>query len=139
MLAKTHPMHLEPLFIIDAIQRLVMLLLRPFTNSLHEIQDRWRSIGTTDWRLGNGHIETATVESTRNPYWSVELLYSYHAEEEYWSGRTSRPFFAEPDADEYARAHPRGSAVVVRYRPGKASKSVVLKRDQLSASAAGAI
>lgn len=126
-------------YLIETVQHFMMPLFRPFTGSLHEIQDNWRRRGTADWHLANGHVQSVKVSETRNHFWLVELSFYYVAGGEYWAGTTSRKFFIEADADEYAHQHARDSAVVVRYRPDKASKYVVLKQDQLSVSAVGAI
>ena len=121
---------------------LISFALRPLFRSLtgffHHLQDKRRAFGKRDWHLVNGTTEIVRVERRRDD-WIVVLDYSYPAAGEFWSGRTYRIFFAERDADQYAQQHPLGSTVVVRHHPSKLSKSVVLKEDQLSASAAGTI
>lgn len=121
------------------LRLLLVPVLRRLTGFFHSLQDKRRGLGTADWHRVNGRIETVNVHSNRHDNWVVMLYYSYSANGEYWSGSTFRRFFTERDADAYAQEHPSGSIVVVRYRPSKVSKSVVLKQDQLSASAAGSI
>lgn len=126
-------------YLIETLYHVMMPRLRPFTSSLHAMQDKWRGRGTTDWHLANGHVLDAKVSETSNHLWFVKLSFYYVAGGEYWAGTTSRKFFVEADADEYARQHARGSVIVVRCRPDKLSKCVALKQDQLSVSAVGAI
>jgi uncharacterized protein DUF3592 len=124
------------------LRRLIGLAVRPVFRSLtgffHDLQDRWRALGKRDWLLVNGTIEITKIDARRDD-WVVMFDYSYPAAGEFWSGRTYRVFFKEGDADDYARQHPSGSVVVIRHHPVQPSKSVVLKEDQLSASAAGTI
>jgi hypothetical protein len=124
------------------LRSLLGFLLRPLFRSLtrffHDLDDKWRGLGKRDWYLVNGTVEIVKVEPRRDD-WVVMLHYSYSVAGEFWSGRTYRVFYVESDADHYAQQHPSGSTVVVRYNPNKASRSVVLKEDQLSASAAGTI
>lgn len=118
---------------------LITLIMRPFTGVIHGIQDSFRRMGKADWPKVNGHIELIRVEETRNHAWLVTLSYSYSAGGEYWTGETSREFFAAKHADRYAQEHPTGSAVVVRHHPTKVSKSTVLKEDQLAVAMAASI
>lgn len=113
-------------------------LFRALTGFFHELGDKWRGLGKRDWHIVSGRIEIVKVEARRED-WIVMLHYSYSASGEFWSGRTYRVFYAESDADHYAQQHPSCNTVVVRYNPNNPTKSVVLKDDQLSASAAGTI
>jgi len=127
------------LLVATFVRVFLVPVLRPLTGFFHDMQDKTRSLGSADWHKVNGRIESVNIATFRPADWIVTLLYSYSAGGEYWSGETSRRFFTEPDADEYGRQHPSGSIVVVRYRPDKVARSVVLKQDQIAVSAAGSI
>lgn len=127
-------------FLIASFVRVLLVpVLRPLTSFFHDMQDKSRSLGKTDWHTVGGRIESVNIASLRPAEFVVTLLYSYSAGGEYWSGETCRRFVTESDADEYGRQHPSGSIVVVRYQPDMLSNSVVLKQDQLAVSAAGTI
>lgn len=126
-------------FIAICLRVLLVPLLRPFTGLFHDVQDGGRGFGTADWYTVNGRIESVNTAHDGFNDWVITLLYSYSAGGEYWSGEISRRFFTEADADAYAQQHPINSLVVVRYQPGNVSRSVVLKQDQFSVSAAGTI
>jgi len=128
------------LFLVATFVRVLLVpVLRPPTGFFHDMHDKARSLGSADWHKVNGRIESVNIAHLRPSDWAVTLLYSYSAGGEYWSGEIARRFFTESDADEYGRQHPSGSIVVVRYRPDKLARSVVLKQDQVAVSAAGSI
>lgn len=116
----------------------VLMALRPFTGSWHALQDRFRGSGTSDWPTATGTIFMCQVSQGEN-IWTALITYAYSAQGEYWSGEMRRHFAAGHDVDDYAAAHPKGSALVVRYNPTQPGKSVVLADDQRLASAAGTI
>lgn len=123
---------------IDLIVRLILLLVAPFTSSFHTLQDRFRSMGKSDWQKVRGSVRSCKVTEMHHT-WKATVIYSYSAEGDYWSGETSRSFVREREADAYAAAHPTDSVVMVRACPGKPNKNVVLAEDQLLISAAGSI
>jgi hypothetical protein len=65
--------------------------------------------------------------------WSVELMYSYTATSEYYSGTHLLPPESEDEAAEVALRW-KDQNLVVRYSPQDVSKSVVLMHDQTAAA-----
>ena len=124
--------------LVQALFPIFVVLFRPFTAAGHRLQDRIRSIGKADWPTVVGRVYSVTA-TAHNHLWIATVQYSYSADGEYWSGSLTRTFSLERDADHYAAQHPVNSAVMVRYRPGRPEKSVVLGEDQKMVSQAGTI
>ena len=125
-------------FIFNLLVRVLAIVFRPLTGTWHAVQDRYRSIGKSDWPTAPGVIFTCCVGQDEK-MWVAEVTYSYCAGGEYWSGEMRRHFALERDADAYAAEHPNGSHIVVRYNPRYPEHSVLLADDQRFASAAGTI
>lgn len=129
-------------FAMDHIVRLLLsilsLLWRPFTGATHALQDRFRRVGKSDWPTVTGRVHSSHISSNEHT-WTVTLLYSYRAEGDYWSGETTRPFFGERDAENYADMHRADSPLMVRVCPGQPGQSTVLVEDQMFVSPAASI
>lgn len=117
---------------------LLPLAFRPFTGAAHKLQDRFRSLGKSDWEIVDGVIHSLHISSIE-ALWKVTVLYSYSAHGEYWSGEFFRTFATEGDADAYVSLHPANSPLKVRCCPGKPDKSFALAEDQRMVSPNGTI
>jgi hypothetical protein len=68
--------------------------------------------------------------------WQVELMFSYIANGEYYSGQSLLPPETEDEAAEIAQRW-KDRYLVVRYAPDDASRSVLLMDDQPSVADSG--
>src|SRR5215467_16160003 len=116
--------------IVHALLTGILWLLRPFTGSWHALQDRFRAVGKADWPRVKGTVVSCDLREKKFTR-RATLIYYYTAEGDYWSGKTSRDFVGDRDAEVYAFSHPRGSEVIVRASPGNPQKFIVLTEDQL--------
>jgi len=107
--------------------RFIAWLIRPLD---HAVQDFGRALGAGDWPTTQGIVVSVAVED-HSYVWRATITYSYQANGEYYAGTTFRQFAYEKSALEYASDHPRYSAIIVRFRPARPDKSVVLKSDQV--------
>lgn len=72
----------------------------------------------------------STQSGCVNQYPGTEILYTYHAGGDRFSGAFRISFAELAAANEYASVRRPGSKIVVRYSPAAPGRSVMLERDQ---------
>jgi len=126
-------MHLVALILVD-------LLIRPFMwpviRVAHVIHDLWISQRTSHWYVTHGTV-TMRLATKKGRVWYLRLTYHYVAESEAYLGEWRRILVFESEVDNFFVKHPVGSPVMLRYRPGKTSRSVVVDADQNQIAIAG--
>jgi uncharacterized protein DUF3592 len=105
--------------------RLLLALVRIVSRATVNAVKRY---GSESWPMVEGRIFSAAVGADELG-WQAELTYSYSAETSYQSGTFMQSFFTEGRAQAFADQFPRGSAVPVRYKPGRPQVSVIRKGD----------
>lgn len=72
----------------------------------------------------------STQSGYLNQYPGTEILYTYRAAGDRFSGACRIPFAELAAANQYATARPPGSKIVVRYNPAVPRRSLMLEKDQ---------
>ena len=105
--------------------RLLYALIRTISRMTANAAKRY---GSESWPMVEGRIFSAAVGAD-DLGWEAELTYSYSAETSYQSGTFMQSFLTEDRAQAFADQFPRGSAVPIRYKPGRPEVSVIRKGD----------
>jgi Protein of unknown function (DUF3592) len=92
----------------------------------------FRTRQANSWPSAQGTIGGAEIRSSRDSYfrpWIAELVYTYTANGEYYSGRHRLRARSQRRAEARVEGW-KGRMVIVRYSPDKHDLSVLLKSDQ---------
>ncbi len=89
---------------------------------------RIRIQGCESWPLADGTIfQSEVIHREEGCY--AQLIYSYSAEGEYFSGTYEKPFLRTKRAHAFAERFPSGTRIPIHYKPAKPELSAVVFAD----------
>lgn len=74
----------------------------------------------------------ATVTQAKCPksgtHCTVQVVYNYCVDGEFYAGTSSQPFLFDVSAEDYVKRHPAGTEIRVRVKPEAPARSVMVDR-----------
>jgi hypothetical protein len=119
-------MHWLILLFVDVLIR--PLVIWPIVRMGHAVREFWRRQRSEDWYETSGTVFALRAKQ-KGRLWRVWAGYHYLAEARRHQGIWARVFVFEREVDDFLRKY-RNASIIVRYRPGRVWRSLVLDRDQ---------
>jgi hypothetical protein len=93
------------------------------------LRRRWQGRAAEGWPMTNGTVEQRYVAGEKRMAIAT-IAYSYSVDGEYFAGFCEQAFPVEELAEKFIDRFPKDAKILVRYQPGKPSRSVLREEDQ---------